>query len=366
MTIEATGVESFDQLFVPRKGLRWGELVMGRVVTIDKDGAWISIGFKTEGIVPPGEMRTTAEDPIRPGEEVLVYVLQPPRDEASVLLSLDQARRYQGWHNLEQCLASGELVEGQVTGHNRGGLVVRCQGVPGFVPNSQLLAQGRLQERVGQQVSLKVMEVNPSRQRLILSERAAARLLWEQEREQVLSQLVEGEKRLGKVTGIHSFGVFVDVGGVEGLVPLSELSWERGKGPGEIVQVGQEVEVLVMKVDPQAKKLLLSHKRTQPHPWGRINEKYQVGMVVTGIVTRLMPFGAFVRLDGCIEGLVHISELACQRIAHPKEVVREEQELTLKVISINPEKRQMRLSLRQAQEEEEAGTPAKRRNVKPF
>ncbi|MFH1483700.1 MAG: S1 RNA-binding domain-containing protein [Chloroflexota bacterium] len=366
MTIEATGGESCDQLFVPRKGLRWGDLVMGRVVTIDKDGAWISIGFKTEAIIPPGEMRTTAENPIQPGQEVLVYVLQPPRDEAPVLLSLDQARKYQGWHSLEQCLASGELVQGQIIGHNKGGLVVRCQGVPGFVPNSQLLAQARLQERVGQQVWLRVMEVSPSRQRLILSERAAARQLWEQEREHVLSQLVEGEKRLGKVTGIHNFGVFVDVGGVEGLVPLSELSWERGKGPGEIVQVGQELEVLVMKVDSQAKRLLLSHKRTQSHPWEKINEKYQVGMKVMGTVTRLMPFGAFVRLDSSIEGLVHISELAHRRIVHPKEVVTEEQELTLMVISINSEKRQMRLSLRQAQEEEEAGIPAKRKNVKPF
>lgn len=365
-SIEAAGVERFDQLFVPRKGLRWGDLVMGRVVTIDKDGAWISIGFKTEGVIPPAEMRTTAENPIQPGEEVLVYVLQPPRDEAPVLLSLDQARKYQGWHNLEQCLASGEVVEGHVIGHNKGGLVVKCQGIPGFVPNSQLLAQARLQERVGQQVWLTVMEVNPSRQRLILSERAAFRLRWEQEREQVLSQLVEGERRLGKVTGIHNFGVFVNVGGVEGLVPLSELSWERGKSPGEVVQMGQELEVLVVKVDAQAKRLLLSHKRTLPHPWEKIGEKYQVGMKVTGIVTRLMPFGAFVRLDGCIEGLVHISELAPRRIVHPKEVIREEQELTLTVISINPEKRQMRLSLRQAQEEEEAGIPAKRRNVKPF
>jgi len=362
-SIEAAGVDSFDQLLGPRKSLRWGDLVTGRVVTIDKDGAWISIGFKTEGVIPPGEMRTTAESPISPGEEVLVYVLQPPREEASVLLSLDQARRYQGWHNLEQCLASGELVEGQIVGHNKGGLVVRCQGVPGFVPNSQLVAHGLLQDRVGQRVWLTVMEVAPSRQRLILSERTAFRLKWEQERSQVLSQLVEGEKRQGKVTGIHSFGVFVDVGGAEGLVPLSELTWERGKGPGELVQVGQELEVLVMKVDAASKKLLLSHKRTQPHPWDRINENYQVGMKVTGTVTRLMPFGAFVRLDGCIEGLVHISELAPRRIAHPKEVVAEEQELTLMVISINPEKRQMRLSLRQAQAEEEAGTTAEGRDV---
>ena len=350
-SLETTGVGRFEELIASQKALHRGDLVMGRVVAVNSSGAWVSIGSKTEAIIPPGEMRTAQEKPVHPGEEVLVYVLEPAREEGQVLLSLDQARRYQGWHKLEQCLASGELVEGEVAGSNRGGLVVNCEGISGFVPNSQVLQQG--QERTGQRIQLKVMELNPKRLRLILSERMAFRIWRERERDRVLAELKEGEVRQGRITGVFSFGAFVDLGGVEGLVPLSELSWERDKAPGELVQVGQEITALVMKVDPENKKLVLSAKRTQPHPWETINEKFQVGQKVEGKVVRLMPFGAFVRLDGGIEGLVHISELAQRRITHPKEVVREEQTLSFKVIGIDPEKRQMRLSLRQAVEEEE-------------
>ena len=353
------GVENLLEEMTSPRSLRWGEVLTGFVVAIDQDGAWVNIGGKSEGVVPRHEMRNQ-DGRVQVGDEVLVYVIQPETNEGRPLLSLDRALKYRGWHLLENYLSSGEPVEAEVVDFNRGGLIVSYSGIQGFVPLSQVVGHqqggrynGRnwLAQRVGQQLRVKVMELNRERHRLVFSERAAFEELREKQKEQFLAELKEEEVRRGRVTGIHSFGAFVDLGEMEGLIPASELSWERDRLPQEVVRRGQKVDVLVVKVDIEGKRVVLSLRRTQPHPWDSILEKYHEGQVVTGTVTKITPYGAFARIDGAIEGLIHISEMAQQHITHPKQVVQEGQELPLKILSIDPSQRRLRLSLRQAEEE---------------
>ncbi len=252
----------------------------------------------------------------------------------------------------------GEAFDAEVVGYNRGGLLVSIEGVSGFLPVSQLVRsepnpdgqdENWLDQMIGRQLRLKVIEINRQRNRLILSERAALRDWRAQQMDRLLGELREGEIRRGTVTGIRNFGVFVDLGGANGLAHFSELSWERIKAPEEILKVGDEVDVYVMKVDTESKKITLSLRRAQMEPWDEIVDKYQVGQLVSGTITNLTPFGAFARIEGAVEGLIHISELADRRIVHPKEVVKEGEVVTLKILRIEPERHRLGLSLRQAQ-----------------
>lgn len=337
--------------FLTPTPVKWGEVVTGVVVAQDKDGTWVSIGSKSEGVIPPSEMRS-ADGGINMGDEVSVYVLSTGRGEGKLLLSYDRARRLVGWQELAAVKESGAIVAAEITGFNRGGLVVRSKGVEGFVPLSETVGR-RLEERVGQQVQVKVLEVNRRGQRLILSERAAFLELREEMKAQVISQLQEGATIQGRVTGIQDYGVFIDVGGADGLCPLVEMCWERGKTPREVVKKGQEVKAVVIRVEAEARRVLLSLKRATPHPWETAMERYHIGQKVFGTITRLLPFGALARIeDGAMEGLVHVSELSARRISHPKEVVKEGQVLPLKILSIDPQRRHLRLSLKQALEEE--------------
>lgn len=326
--------------------LKAGEVVVGRVIAINREGAWIDIGSKSEGIIPPSEMTSCLKKPLEIGEEVVVLILQSPNADGQAILSLDKARRFATWFRLERHLSSGEPIEALVISSNKGGLLVKYEGVQGFIPRSHI-ENKKINSLVGQKIKLKVIEVDQRQGRLILSHKAVV----EEEKKRRLSQLVEGEIVKGKVTGIFNFGFFVDIGGIEGLVPNSEVCWETDKKAEDIVKVGQEVEVYILRVDVEGMRLILSLKRTTPHPWERVGEKYQVGQKVMGKVERLFPFGVLVQLDSFFRGLAHISELSPRRIHHPKEVVKEGQILPFKILSIDPDKRQIRLSLRQAQEE---------------
>lgn len=322
------------------------------MVARDKDGVWVSMGSKYEGVIPPSEMRS-ADGAINIGDEIFVYVLSTGKGEGNLLLSYDRARRLAGWQELAAAKESGQTVTAEVTGFNRGGMVVQCKGVDGFIPLSETVGR-RLEERVGQQAQVKVMEVNRRGQRLILTERAAFLEAREEMKAQVISQLQEGTTIQGRVTGIQDYGVFIDVGGADGLCPLMEMCWERGKSPREVVKKGQEVKAVVLKVEPETRRVLLSLKRATPHPWETAMERYHIGQKVFGTVTRLLPFGALARIeDGAMEGLVHVSELSARRISHPKEIVKEGQVLPLKILSIDPQRRHLRLSLKQALELEE-------------
>ena len=361
---DANGMQEFLGENAPvLKGLRRGDVAEGVVMRVDREGVLVDIGLKSEGHVPISEMRSLGPEglsQLKVGDQLLVYVMNTESQEGQVLLSLDRALGEKGWHSLQRYFEKGESIEAKVIGCNKGGLLVDIEGVHGFVPVSQVMrpevtpdsqGENRLSQMVGKQLRLKVIELDRRRNRLILSERAALHDWRSEQKERLLQELKEEEIRRGRVTGIRNFGIFVDLGGADGLVHISEVSWDRTKTPEEVVKIGDEVDVYVMKVNPDTKKIALSLRRAQPEPWQTIADKYHVGQLVTGTVTKLASFGAFARLEGPIEGLIHISELAERRINHPKEVVKEGDVLTLKVLRIEPERHRLGLSLKQAQQE---------------
>jgi small subunit ribosomal protein S1 len=311
-------------------------------------------------------MRSLGPEPaarLNVGERVLVYVLQPETPEGQILLSLDRARGEKGWRVLQQRFEEGESFEAQVSGYNKGGLLVNVEGVHAFVPLSQVVGirpervengESALAQMVGKTLHLKVIEINRRRNRVILSERAALQEWRSQQKERLLSELREGDIRRGKISSIRSFGVFVDLGGADGLAHLSELSWERNKAPEELFKVGDEIDVYIMKVDQETKKIALSLRRASPELWEEIVDKYHVGQVVPGVITKLVTFGAFARIDGPVEGLIHVSELVDRRIAHPKEVVKEGDIVPLKILRVERDRHRLGLSLRRAHDEGEA------------
>ncbi|MBF6600007.1 MAG: S1 RNA-binding domain-containing protein [Dehalococcoidia bacterium] len=346
------------------KTLRRGEVVEGTIMAIQRDGVLVDLGSKSEGIIPPHEMHSMGAEPLSKvtvGETILVYVMQPEADQGQILLSVDRARGERGWRVLQQRFEEGEAFEGEVTGYNKGGLLVNVEGVHAFVPLSQVVgvrpdreeSDGGLGQAVGKKLRLKVIEINRRRNRVILSERAALQEWRSQQKDRLLSELKEGEVRKGRVSSVRGFGVFIDLGGADGLAHLSEVSWDRNKSPEDMYKVGDEVDVYVMKVDPETKKIALSLRRAQPEQWDLIVDKYQVGRVVPGMVTKLVTFGAFARIEGPVEGLIHVSELVDRRIAHPKEVVREGDLLPLKIVRIERDRHRLGLSLREAREEGE-------------
>lgn len=343
------------------KTLRRGEVIEGSIMAIQRDGVVVDVGSKSEGVIPPHEMHSLGADPLSKvavGEKVLVYVMQPESDQGQVTLSIDRARGERGWRVLQTRFEEGEAFDGEVTGFNKGGLLVNVEGVHAFVPLSQVVGvrpdvegEGGLASAVGKQLRLKVIEINRRRNRVILSERAALQEWRSQQKDRLLAELKEGEIRKGRVSSVRSFGVFIDLGGADGLAHLSEVSWDRNKTPEEMYRIGDEVDVYVMKVDAETKKIALSLRRAQPEEWDLIVDKYQVGRVVPGMVTKLVTFGAFARIEGPVEGLIHVSELVDRRIAHPKEVVREGDLLPLKIVRIERDRHRLGLSLREARDE---------------
>jgi len=344
------------------RSIRRGEVVEGTIISVNRDGVIVDIGSKSEGLIPVNEMHSLGADPLRKvsvGEKIVAYVVQPETSEGEVLLSLDRARGEKGWRELQTLFESGESFEAEVTGFNKGGLLVNVEGVAAFVPLSQLVglrperndqSGAGLAAAVGKPLRLKVIELNRRRNRVILSERGALQEWRSQQKDRLLSELEEGEVRKGRISSIRSFGVFVDLGGADGLVHLSEISWDRTKAPEELYNVGDEVDVYVMKVDAEKKKIALSIRRAQPAHWDGIVDKYQVGEVVPGIVTKLATFGAFARIEGPVEGLIHVSELVDRRISHSQEAVREGDILPLKIIRIERDRHRLGLSLKQARE----------------
>jgi len=350
------------------KSLRRGDIIEGLVMHADRESILVDISSKTEGVIPAQEMRSLTADELtalKVGDPLLVYVLNPENQEGQVVLSLDRASGERGWRTLQQRFEAQEIFEAEVVGYNKGGLLVNIEGIRGFVPSSQVVglradagegegpSEERLAEWIGKTLRLKIIELNRRRNRLILSERVALQEWRSQQKDRLLSELREGAVTTGTVTSIRPFGVFVDIGGADGLIHLSELTWGRNQNPEEVVKVGDQVEVYVLKVDPDTKKIALSLRRAQPAAWDSVVDSYQVGQLVRGTITKLTNFGAFAHIDGPVEGLIHISELADRRITHPKEVVKEGDVLTLKIIRIEKDRHRLGLSLRQAIEETE-------------
>jgi small subunit ribosomal protein S1 len=345
-----------------QKALKRGDVVEGTVTSTSPTAVYVDVGAKTDGVIPGRELermnRETLEM-LKPGATVSVFVVNPHDHNGELLLSLNRALEEIDWRRAEEYKQSQQVYESHVAGYNKGGLIVRFGRVRGFVPQSQLSADRRRimsgetpEERWGKMVNepiaVKVMEVDRSRNRLILSERAASRESRESRKESLIGQLHVGEVRTGRVVSVVDFGAFVDIGGAEGLVHLTELSWTHVTHPKELLQVGQEVRVEVISVDPDSKRIGLSLKRQEADPWDTVASNYAIGQLVRGTVTKLTKFGVFVRLTDLpeIEGLIHISELSDQRVNHPREVVQEDETLTLRVVKIDVENRRLGLSLK--------------------
>ncbi|MDI3339065.1 MAG: 30S ribosomal protein S1 [Sphaerobacter sp.] len=342
--------------------LNYGDVIEGQIMHIDRDELLVDIGSKSEGVIPAREFSTLTDEEraaLSVGDHVLVFVVQAENQEGQAVLSIDRARQEKSWRRLQEIYEAGEIIEAEVTNYNKGGLLVNLDGVRGFVPASQVTEirggddgskQADMARLIGSKLSLKIIEINRHRNRLILSERQAIQERRDVMKERLIEELTEGETRRGRVTSITDFGAFVDIGGADGLVHLSELSWSRVKHPSEVLKVGQEVDVYVLGINAEEKKIALSIKRTQPEPWSRVAMKYEVGQLVIGTVTQLANFGAFARIEDGIEGLIHVSELSEQRIGHPRQAVSEGQDLILRIIRIDPARRRMGLSLRRALE----------------
>lgn len=335
-----------------------GDLVEGVIVHMGPEEILVDIGAKTEAIVAPKEVqRMSPKDwqALKVGKRVRVYVVTTEDQGGDIVVSLSQAELEQDWEAVERFFADGEVFEAEVSGHNKGGLIVNLGRVRGFLPASQLARRRRSQspegislaDLVGQKLWLKVIEVDRAQNRLILSEQAAMRQVNKLSRERLLSDLQEGDVVTGEVTSLADFGAFVNLGGVDGLIHVSELAWHRVDHPSEVLQVGDEVEVYVLKVDRERQRIGLSLKRLQPEPWTVVGERYRVDQIVEATVTRLAKFGAFARLDDQFEGLIHISELADYPVNHPKEVVSPGDVVTARIIRIDKERRRIGLSLRQ-------------------
>ncbi|MSQ14553.1 MAG: S1 RNA-binding domain-containing protein [Dehalococcoidia bacterium] len=339
-----------------------GEIVDGIVMQVDKDSLLVDIGSKTEGIVPNSEMRSLGSEgtsQLKVGDTVLVYVLQPENQEGQVILSVDRATGERGWRSLQERSEAGDIIEAEVVGYNKGGLLVNLDGIRGFVPVSQVVGlrtdgdtEEALEERftqwIGRHLKLKIIEIDRRRNRLVLSERVAVLEWRSQQKGKLFLGITEGEIRSGVVTSIRDFGVFVDLGGADGLIHLTELSWGRVTSPEDLVKIGDEIEVVVLKVDQETQRIALSLKKAQPEGWDNMADKYQVGQLVKGTITKLTNFGAFAHIEGPLDGLIHISELADRRVSHPKEVVKEGDVVTLKLVRIEKDKHRLALSLRQA------------------
>ncbi|HEX4898028.1 MAG TPA: 30S ribosomal protein S1, partial [Candidatus Limnocylindrales bacterium] len=363
------------------KSFKHGDVVEGSVVRIDKDEILVDIGAKSEGVVSNRELfgrHGESQPALNIGDVVLVYVLQPESPEGHVVLSLRRAGLERKWRAMQEQFEAGVIIEAPVIDHNKGGLIVDC-GIRGFVPISQIVDFPRrpqndqprdaaqeiaekLQPFVGRKLRLKILEVNRKANRLILSEKVALYEERREKRDELFSSLQVGQKVTGTVRSIAPFGVFIDLGGIDGLVHKSELSWNKVNNPEAGYRVGEEVEAEVIDINHERGRISLSIRRLQPDPWHSTVADFKVGDVIDGTVTKLVNFGAFVRVRDGLEGLIHISELSHQRVAHPGDVVHEGQNLKLKIISLDSERHRLGLSLKQAEEPParpmpEMGTP---------
>jgi len=344
-------------------GAKKGEILEGTILRTSATEIVVDVGLNAEGVIQSRELERMDKetlDSLKEGEKVLVYVISPQDQKTgNIILSLQRAQEERDWRDAERLQGTGEVFQGKIDGYNKGGLIVRFGRVRGFVPESQVSRdrrrrtegadpQNKWAAMRGEDLSVKVLEVDRGRNRLILSERDAAPQLREAQKSRLLDELSVGDVRVGHVKSVADFGVFVDVGGADGLVHLTELSWKHIVRPADVFKVGQEVKVEVISVDRERKRIGLSIKRQEEDPWTAITRNYTVGQLVQGTITKLTKFGAFARLVEApeIEGLVHISELADHRVNHPKDVVNEGDVLTLRIVKIDQVERRMGLSLR--------------------
>jgi len=359
--------EPFDNMetLLESKGLnidfpQQGEIRQGVIASITPDQILVNVGTKSEGIISGKELEAISKserDSLNVDQKIAVYILDPEDSNGNLVLSYTRAREEESWKRAEQLLNSKEPFETKIVGYNKGGLIVELGSLRGFIPASQISLSRRVDvsgetpeqrwgKMVNQPIKVSVIEVDRERRRLICSERAASTETRESLKEHVIESLKEGDIRTGRVASLADFGAFINISGADGLVHLSEISWDHIKHPSEVLQVGQEVKVKVISIDKGKKRIGLSIRQTQEDPWAERVAKYQVGQLVEGTITRLTKFGAFAKLDDNIEGLIHISEISEKRIDHAKEVLHGGEKITLRVIKIDPANHRIGLSVR--------------------
>jgi small subunit ribosomal protein S1 len=332
-----------------------GDIVEGVIVKVDRDEVLLDIGYKTEGVIPSRELSIKHDvdpnDVVKVGDEIEALVLQKEDKEGRLILSKKRAQYERAWGTIEKIKEEDGIVTGTVIEVVKGGLILDI-GLRGFLPASlvEMRRVRDLQPYVGKELEAKIIELDKNRNNVVLSRRSWLEQTQSEVRQGFLTTLQKGQVRSGVVSSIVNFGAFVDLGGVDGLVHVSELSWKHIDHPSEVVEVGQEVTVEVLDVDLDRERVSLSLKATQEDPWRQFARTHAIGQVVPGRVTKLVPFGAFVRVDEGIEGLVHISELAERHVEIPEQVVNVGDEIQVKVIDIDLERRRISLSLKQATE----------------
>ncbi|SHJ21685.1 4-hydroxy-3-methylbut-2-enyl diphosphate reductase [Desulfofundulus thermosubterraneus DSM 16057] len=354
----ASGEEGMKEA-VEVKSLRPGQIVKGVVVQVGTDEVLVDVGAKSEGIIPLRELScwnvSSPAEVVKVGDEIEVAVIKAEDNEGRLILSKERADAERAWVKLNEHLESGEPVEGTVREVVKGGLLVDV-GLRAFLPAS-LVERGYVEDLskyVGETVRAKVIELNRGRRKVILSRKAVLEEDAVRKRREMLESLQEGQVVRGVVRRLTSFGAFVDIGGVDGLLHISEMAWYRVNHPSEVVNVGDEVDVMVLRVDRENEKVSLGLKQVLPNPWDNVEEKYPVGSIVRAKVVRLAPFGAFVQLEPGVEGLVHISHLADRHVATPDEVVQEGDEVEVKVLNVDRAEKRIRLSIREVNRERES------------
>ncbi|HEX6387617.1 MAG TPA: S1 RNA-binding domain-containing protein [Anaerolineae bacterium] len=349
-----------------------GDIRKGVIVAITQQGVIVDLGLKRDGIVPPSDLsklEPEEREALQVNDEISVYVLNTEAPD-SLVVSIHLAQLNQDWIEAEELLESGEITEGEVIGYNKGGAIVPYGRLRGFVPASHLTdltrgmsdrqRQQRLAKLRGEKLPLKVIEVDRRRRRLVFSQREAQKEWEEIRRRELLERLQEGDIVAGRISGLRDFGIFVDLGGADGLVHISELAWHRIDHPREVVKAGDEIEVYVLKVDKAEQRISLSRKRLLPNPWSTVEERYSVNQLVEGKITRIVEYGAFAELEPGIEGLLHVSQLSRGSVENVRDVVKEGETHLLRIVSIDPERQRIGLSLKAVTAQEQIEWMAER------
>ena len=340
-----------------------GEIKTGTIASISPGQIMVSIGAKSEGIISGQEFELIPPDifaSMEVSQEIPVFVITPEDHNGNLILSYIRALEAESWEKASALMKEKDQFTGKVVGYNRGGLLVSFEKLRGFVPTSQLSysrrtelsgenAEKKFGEMIGEDISLQIIEVDQERRRLIFSERAASHETRDSIRDKVIEKLGVGDVCTGRVTSLADFGAFVNINGADGLVHLSEISWDRIRHPGDELKVGQEVQVQVISIDEDKRHIGLSIRRLKEDPWQEQTKGLRVGQLVEAKITRLTKFGAFAMLENGIEGLIHISEISEEHIGHPKEILHEGDQATLRVIKIEPDSHRIGLSLRRVE-----------------
>lgn len=343
---------TFDNTKVER-----GDIIEGVILAIDNQGLIVDVNLMRDGIVPRRDLERLDPPPqFEVGQIIDVSIIRLEDDDGNLLLSIAQAQQNEDWKNAQRLIENEEVWATKVAEANKGGLIVLFGNLRGFIPASHVADLPRglddekrfdfLKDMVGKTINTKVIEVNYKRRRLVFSQREAQRNNREARKELLLSNLAEGDVLEGVISGLRDFGAFVDLGGADGLIHISELAWHRVQNPADVVTVGQRVKVYVLRLDQDGKRIGLSLKRLQPNPWAEIEDRYHVGQMIEGKITRLSKYGAFVTLEPGVEALLHISQLANTMVNDPSEIVAVGQVLMMRIISIEVEKQRLGLSIR--------------------